>query len=104
MKIKLKKEGGFMGLISNTDLELDKLPEDEQDVFSDIMTNMPEPKPKEEKEKEKVTRSMPMRDAFLYEIKVKKGARYVTMKYDDKSIPENVYKIFQKYISDIPSV
>ena len=102
MKIKLKKEGGFMGLSSNANLDLDKLSDAERDIISDIMTNPPKTKP--EAEEDSPDRSMPMRDAFSYEIKMKKGPKYVTLKFDDKSIPEKVYNIFQKYISDTPSV
>ncbi len=106
MKIKLKKEGGFMGLSSNADLEVEKLSDEEREIMNDIMTTPPNKKvEKEAKEKEDGDdRGMTMRDAFSYEIKMKKGPRYVTVKFDDKSIPEKVYKIFQKYISDIPTI
>ena len=91
-----------MGLSSNADLDLDKLSDVEREIFSDIIANPP--KAKTEAQSDSPDRGMPMRDAFSYEIKMKKGPKYVTLKFDDKSIPEKVYKIFQKYISDTPSV
>ena len=91
-----------MGLSSNADLDLNKLSDAERDIFSDIIANPPQAKT--EAETDSPDRDMPMRDAFSYEIKMKKGPKYVTLKFDDKSIPEKVYKIFQKYISDTPSV
>lgn len=132
MKIKLKKEGGFMGLSSNADLEIDKLSDEERAIINDMMTSPPNKKIEKDtpnntgekdtsnKAKEKDTpnkagerdtsniesentRGMVMRDAFSYEIKMKKGSKYVSYKFDDKSIPEKVYAIFQKYISDVPS-
>ena len=123
MKIKLKKEGGFMGLSSNADLEIDKLSDEERAIINDMMTSPPNKKiekdvPNKAGEKDtsnkarekdtpniesENTRGMVMRDAFSYEIKMKKGSKYVSYKFDDKSIPEKVYEIFQKYISDVPS-
>ena len=40
----------------------------------------------------------------LAELRVKKGPKYVTLKFNDKNIPEKLYTIFQKYITDIPSI
>ena len=132
MKIKLKKEGGFMGLSSNADLDIDKLSDEERAIINDIMTSPPNKKIEKDTtdikgdkdiankagENESInkasekntpnmanenTRGMTMQDAFSYEIKMKKGSKYVSYKFDDKSIPEKVYEIFQKYISDVPS-
>ncbi len=105
MKIKLKKEGGFMGLSSNKDLEIDKLSDEERAIINDMMTSPPNKKIEKDmpNKGDGHARVMTMRDAFSYEIKMKKGSKYVSYKFDDKSIPEKVYEIFQKYISDVPS-
>ena len=106
MKIKLKKEGGFMGMTNNASIDLDKIPDDERDALSDIISIPPKSKSIEVEDDEANQRglAMPMNDAFSYELKVKKGPKYVTLKFNDKNIPEKLYTIFQKYITDIPSV
>ena len=60
-----------MGLSSNADLDLDKLSDVEREIFSDIIANPP--KAKTEAQSDSPDRGMPMRDAFSYEIKMKKG-------------------------------
>lgn len=108
MKIKLKKEGGFMGMGGNANIDLDQLSDDERNAISDLIANPPKSKAAEEAEpsddaQERGMGGMPMNDSFSYEMKVKKGPRYLTLKFNDKNIPEKVYSIFQKYVSDTPS-
>jgi hypothetical protein len=165
MKIKLSKEGGFMGMISNTDLEYDKLSEDEQHSFDRCVSALISEKAKTGKKKtakpveitpssddhaensshgsrgldletksdleeisaleneEKSTDSEEkaivsplltaergledaqvtkeenqMRDGFSYTLKVKKGLRWVTLQFDDKNIPDELFQLFQKHI------
>lgn len=113
MKIKLKKEGGFMGMCTNTDVEMEKLSDSEREILTEMVSNLPQKKEikKNEDHPESNTsttmptpgdiqvqdRGMYIRDSVSYEVKVKKGSRYVTFKFDDKSIPQKVYDLFQKY-------
>ncbi len=114
MKIKLKKEGGFMGMCANADVEMDKLSDSEREVLSEMVTNLPqkkEIKKTEDNPENNASTAMSapddiqmqdrgvymMRDSVSYEVKVKKGSRYVTFKFDDTSIPQKVYDLFQKY-------
>lgn len=129
MKIKLKKEGGFMGMASNANIDLEQLPDNERNAISDLIANAnstakshSEELPLDNQagvaasvsessmnqpEQEKSFGAVPppsLNDSFAYEMKVKKGSRYVTLKFDDKNIPQEVYSIFQRYVSDIPSL
>jgi hypothetical protein len=107
MKIKLKKEGGFMGMTNNASIDLDKIPDDERNALSDLISNPPNLKSEDIEDEDDSNQrglGMPMNDTFSYELKVRKGPKYVTLKFNDKNIPEKLYTIFQKYITDIPSI
>ena len=92
MKIKLKREGGFMGIPANKSVDIEELSVEERTAFNKVVENPPAPNA-DTKE-----RSLVARDVCSYEIKVKKGAKTVTIKYDDTTIPENIYSMFQNHL------
>ena len=92
MVIKLKREGGFTGIPANKNVDLKDLSTEEQTAVVKVVDNPP-PAGKASKD-----RSLCAPDIFSYEIKVKKGTKTVTIKYDDTNIPENLYLMFQKYM------
>jgi hypothetical protein len=94
MKIKLKREGGFMGMPSGKDLELDQLSDEEKAAFEEAIENT-----QTKHESTIQDRSMPSADAFCYIVKMKKGAKNITMKFNDTNIPDSLYTIFQKYLT-----
>jgi hypothetical protein len=92
MVIKLKREGGFAGIPANKNVDLKDLSDDEQTAVVKVVENPP-PSSKATKD-----RDLCAPDIFTYEIKVKKGTKTVTIKYDDTNIPENLYLMFQKHL------
>jgi hypothetical protein len=92
MIVKLKREGGFAGIPANKNVDMKDLSVEEQTAVVNVVDNPP-PSIKASKD-----RSLCAPDVFSYEIKVKKGAKTVTIKYDDTNIPENLYLMFQKYM------
>lgn len=92
MKIKLKREGGFIGMPANKSIDLNDLSDDERKAFDSAVDNPPAQTAASKE------RGLEMRDGMSYEIKVKKGNKMVTVKYDDTTIPENIYSMFQKYL------
>jgi hypothetical protein len=122
MKIKIKREGGFIGITSKADLEYDNLTPDEQKTFNALATQslQVDNKPKDnnapkietsapddaksrglELAAPQMTRSAPntqMRDAFSYSVSMKKDGKTVSMKFDDMTAPPEIVEIFQKYV------
>jgi hypothetical protein len=92
MKIKVKREGGFMGIPAKADFSLDELSSDERSAFEDMVLKSVETPESYQK------RDMPSPDAFAYEIKFKKGTKNMVLKFDDSSIPEKVYLLLEKYL------
>jgi hypothetical protein len=92
MVIKLKREGGFMGIPANKSVKSTELSDEELTAFNDVVENPPTPNDDTQE------RSLQARDVCSYEIKVKKGAKTVTIKYDDTTIPQNIYMMFQKHL------
>jgi hypothetical protein len=92
MVIKLKREGGFMGIPANKNVDIKDLSVEEKTAVETVVENPPAP------DKDAKERSLQARDTCSYEIKVKKGTKTVTIKYDDTTIPENIYLMFQKHL------
>ena len=91
MKIRIKKEGGFMGLSSDVDLDYAQLSDDEKRAFDEALSKPPSEILGE--------RNLPTRDGISYVMKAKKGSRLVTLKFDDSNIPEKILNLFQKYLT-----
>ena len=121
MKIKIKREGGFMGITSKTDLEFDKLTADEQNAFTSLAQKTLHPAPDvpitTNQERGALTppangsglelampaqpRNAPnnqMRDGFNYSVSMRKDGKTVSMKFDDQTAPPEIVEIFQKYV------
>lgn len=122
MKIKIKREGGFIGITSKADLEYDNLTPDEQKTFNSLAiqsvqaddkskTNSPIKADAAVSDDAKsrglelaapqMPRNAPntqMRDAFSYSVSMKKDGKTVSMKFDDMNAPPEIVEIFQKYV------
>ena len=92
MMIKLKREGGFMGIPANKSVDIKDLSVEEKTAVEKVVDNPPAPNTDTKQ------RSLAARDVCSYEIKVKKGTKTVTIKYDDTTIPENIYSMFQNHL------
>jgi hypothetical protein len=128
MKIKIMREGGFIGITSKANLEFDKLTEAEQNAFNSLANNSlqndkkPDLKTSATNLNERsLGESAPhiaadnglelagtnptrndvnnmMRDGFSYSISMKKDGKMVSMKFDDGNAPSEIVEIFQKYV------
>lgn len=127
MKIKIKREGGFIGITSKADIEFDQLTTEEQNAINSLTekTVQVEKKtteknglsklkarglgtpesPAKDNNSEEENKNMPhngktnmMRDAFSYSISMKKDGKTVSMKFDDMTAPPEIVEIFQKYV------
>jgi hypothetical protein len=92
MVIKLKREGGFTGIPANKSVNSTELSDEELTAFNKAVENPPAPNTDAQE------RGLQARDVCNYEIKVKKGNKTVTIKYDDTTIPEHIYMMFQKHL------
>jgi hypothetical protein len=88
MKIKVKREGGLMGICVKADINLDELPSDERTAFDELVNNIPPniPKPYDTP------------DGYAYEFKFRKGAKNTVVNFDDSTLPKQVYLILEKYL------
>jgi hypothetical protein len=92
MKIKVKREGGLMGIPAKANINIEELSQDDRSVFEEILSKS------EDKPESYQTRSMPSPDGFAYEIKFKKGAKNMVLNFDDSTLPEKVYLLLEKYL------
>jgi hypothetical protein len=92
MKIKIKREGGLMGIPAKADINLDELSSDERSAFDELVSKSIETPASYQK------RDMPSPDGFAYELKFRKGAKNMTLKFDDSNLPEKVYLVLEKYL------
>jgi hypothetical protein len=92
MKIKVKREGGLMGIPAKADILLDELSPDERSAFDEMVNKAIETPISYQK------RDMPSPDGFAYELKFKKGAKNMVLKFDDSNLPEKVYLLLEKYL------
>jgi hypothetical protein len=92
MKIKVKREGGLMGIPAKADINLDELSPDERSAFDDLVKKSIETPASYQK------RDLPTPDGFAYEMKFKKGAKNVILKFDDSTLPEKVYLLLEKHL------
>ena len=127
MKIKIKREGGFIGITSKADIEFDQLTTEEQNAINSLTEKSvqvekktteknglsklkgrglgtPE-SPTDDNDSVNSNNNMPhngktnmMRDAFSYSISMKKDGKTVSMKFDDMTAPPEIVEIFQKYV------
>jgi hypothetical protein len=92
MKIKVKREGGLMGIPAKADINFDELPTEDRLAFEDLVTKSDAMPTSYQK------REMPSPDGFAYELKFKKGTKNVVLKFDDSTLPEKVYLLLEKYL------
>jgi hypothetical protein len=87
MKIKVKREGGLMGISAKADINLDDLPSDERSAFDELVNKMPEkPKPCD------------IPDGYAYEFKFRKGSKNTILKFDDSTLPEKIYLLLERHL------
>ncbi len=117
MKIKLSREGGFIGLAANKSVDFADLSAEEKELFNNTIeekiSQQKEEATAEKSDKNAVktakkvsldstgTRGLDAAipaDVQSYEIKVRKGSKTITIKFDDTNIPEKMYMMFQKYV------
>jgi hypothetical protein len=92
MKLKVKREGGLMGIPAKADINLDELSSDERSVIDELVNKSIQTPDSYQK------RDMPSPDGFAYELKFKKGAKNMVLKFDDSNLPEKVYLLLEKYL------
>lgn len=92
MKIKVKREGGLMGMPAKADINFNELSTEDRKVFEEIFSNTAETPASYQK------RDLPSPDGFAYEIKFRKGAKNMVLKFDDSTLPEKVYLLLEKYL------
>ncbi len=92
MKIKVKREGGLMGIPAKADINLDDLSKEDRSMFEDMVSKSIETPNSYQK------RDMPSPDGFEYELKFKKGTKNLTLKFDDSTLPEKVYLLLEKHL------
>jgi hypothetical protein len=92
MRIKVKREGGLMGIPAKADINLEELTTDERLAIDDLVAKSIETPASYQK------RDMPSPDGFAYEVKFKRGTKNVVLKFDDSTLPEKVYLLLEKHL------
>jgi hypothetical protein len=92
MKIKVKREGGLMGIPAKADINLDELSKEDRSIIEDMVSKSSDSPVSYQK------RDMPSPDGFAYELKFKKGAKNMVLKFDDSTLPEKVYLLLEKHL------
>jgi hypothetical protein len=92
MKIKVKREGGLMGMPAKADINFEELSTEDRLAFEDLVTKSTQTPNAYQK------RDLPSPDGFAYEIKFKKGAKNMVLKFDDSTLPEKVYLLLEKHL------
>jgi hypothetical protein len=111
MKIKLKREGGFIGITSKADIKYDDMTADEQKALDAIIEKMKTPSvPPSEQEpmtestgiaKLRSIKAEPpsmMRDVFSYSISIRQNGKTLSCKFGDQNAPSELVELFQKYV------
>jgi hypothetical protein len=81
-----------MGIPVKADINLDELSPEERSAFDDLVKKSVETPASYQK------RDLPAPDGFAYEMKFKKGAKNMVLKFDDSTIPEKIYLLLEKHL------
>jgi hypothetical protein len=92
MKIKVKREGGLMGMPAKADINFNELSIEDRSVLEDLVSKSTETPASYQK------RDLSSPDGFAYELKFKRGTKNVVLKFDDSTLPEKVYLLLEKYL------
>jgi hypothetical protein len=92
MRIKVKREGGLMCIPAKADINLDELTPEERSAFDDLVKKSFETPASYQK------RDLTSPDGFAYEMKFKKGAKNMVLKFDDSTLPEKIYHVLEKHL------
>jgi hypothetical protein len=90
MNIKFTRSGGFMGGISEKEINQKDLPSDLQNTIENLIENKAQYK--------KIQPSEQLRDGFVYSLEVKKANSKLKFTFDDSNLPTELSPLINHFL------